>query len=155
MNDNIPNPYYNSSAHILLSQIMLKQQRITITFKLDDYNFFASDIESRNIELFTYQISGQALVALVNYIYHGELQLNDVDPTNPLFEEGDNTSNEVNKQVFKILLDNGYTPHIRPSFIDIPNRLTATFKGAYGAIILHMERDNETSKLLQENNLLS
>lgn len=155
MIEEISNPYDNSAAHNLLKQIMLKQQRITITFKLDEYNFFATDIESRNIEKFSYQISGQALIALVNYIYQGELQLQDVDPTDPLFEDGDNTSNEVNKQVLKILLDNGYTPHIRPSFIDIGNRLTATFKGAYGSIILHMDRDNDTAKWLEENSLLS
>ncbi|MCM1138208.1 MAG: hypothetical protein NC453_06505 [Muribaculum sp.] len=155
MNKEISNPYDNSSAHELLKQIMFKQQRITVTFKLDEYGFFAVDIESRTVEKFSYQISGQALIALVNYIYQGTLELNDVNPLEPLFEDGDNKSNEVNKQVLKILLDNDYLPHIRPAFIDNPGRLTATFKGATGSIILHMNRDEETAQWLAEHNLLS
>lgn len=150
----INNPYPNEEAHKHLKRLMLYQKKITITFKLDEYNFFATEIACREVQKFTYQVDSTAIGMLLDYITTGNFNDSKVNPLNPLFEEGNNKSNEVNKQVFSLLLTYHYVPHIKPRFIDKPGQLTATFKGKYGTMILVMQRNEETDKLMLQHELL-
>ena len=147
------NPYNNLEAHILLQRMMANEERLTVTFAFDEYGYYASEIESRRVEKFKYQLSYDSLVFIIDYLFEKEIPYGGIYPNEPMpVEEGDDP---INEQMLIVLINFGIIPHIRPSFIDEPGKLTATFKGKKGTIILKMDRNQTVKEILSKHNLIS
>ena len=147
-----PTPYDNLKAHDLLLKMMALGQKLTVTFDLDEYGAYVAIIESKQINKFKYQVSDGAIYFIINYIFEEGLGPATPEPLHPLMlEEGDPP---VSFQLFMLMVNNGFTPQIVPSFIDRQGRVTAVFKGINGTIITKFEKTAEVEDFLNENEIV-
>ena len=145
-------PYDNLKAHDLLLKMMALGQKLTVTFDLDEYKAYIAIIESRQINKFNYQVSDGAIYFIINYIFEEGLGPATPEPLNPLMlEEGDPP---VRFQLFMLMVNNGFTPQIVPSFIDRQGRVTAVFKGINGTIITKFEKTAEVEDFLKKKEIV-
>lgn len=148
-NSALLNTYDNQGAHDQIRKMMLRQKWIVVTFKLDEFNAFAAVVESRQDSKFNYQIDSPAVGFLIDYIFEGKINDNNVNPSDIIYGDEGQNDNDVQINILELMLAYGYIPHMSAKFMN-PHIMTATFKGQRGSIILDIQRDEKLEKLMAE-----
>lgn len=145
--------YDNKGAHNQLKSMMARRERLVLNFGIDKFGYYYAMVESKTISKFKYRLNDLGFTCLFNYIQHGECDFSITDPHILTKSKGKDTDKIRIELMSTLIKHNKGEFQFMPSFLDKPDRLTATAKFPYGSILFQIPRTNEIIKILKINQL--
>ena len=148
------NPYENEKALNELVKMMKRQEKITVSFKVDENGYECAEVESkRMLDKFLLQLSLPLYLWLIDYIRIGVIGDPVPSSSENLRKDEYNDSNEMVEDLLADLLrrdiDASYLK-ILPEIIDKPGRLTVLYAYQFGCLVFKVKRSEKIMKLLEE-----
>jgi len=146
------NAYDNTGAHNMLKSMMQRGDELTVRFFTDKWLFPCVWVESKQIKGFKYRLSELALQWISGYIFSGEFEDVEVNPTDIKQEkEGDE---DFQEGILKFLLHEGISLQFTPLFRERSGYISAISSQRKGKIQFSIKRTEEMLDFLRENDVL-
>lgn len=143
--------YDNESAYQELLSRVNNGESIVVSVYTDRDNYPAFGIETKKVVRFKVRVNQSIFNLLIGYLNNGTMEgsavkANEVEP----YEEG----KDFKTDLFKLLIDAGFTPQIAPLFRAVYGYVNAVFNFPNGRMYFHLERTDELLDYLADKKLL-
>lgn len=143
--------YDNESAYRELLSRVNNGESIVVSVYTDKDNYPAFGIETKKVARFKVRVNQSLLSLLVGYLNNGTVnentvRANEVEPN----EEGQDFKTDL----FKLLIDEGFTPQIAPLFRTVYGYVNAVFNFPNGRMYFRLEHTDELMDYLADKKLL-
>lgn len=142
--------YDNESAYRELLSRVNNNENLTISVFIDRNNYPSFGIETKRVSRFKLRVNQNLLSLLISYLNNGiinenEIKANEVEPC----EE----DQDFKVDLFKLLIDAGFTPQIAPLFRTAYGYINAVFNFPNGRMYFRLERTDELMDYLADKKL--
>lgn len=143
--------YDNESAYKELLSRVNNGESIVVSVYTDRDNYPAFSIETKKVARFKVRVNQDLLIQLIGYlnndtVIENAVKANEVEP----YEEG----KDFKTDLFKLLIDTGFTPQISPLFRTVYDYVNAVFNFPNGRMYFHLESTDELKDYLADKKLL-
>lgn len=148
---NISASYDNESAYKELLSRVNNGESLTVSIYTDRDGYSSFGIETKKVTRFKVRVNQAILNQIVNYLNNDKsdasiVKANEVEP----YEK----NQDFKSDMFKLLIDAGFTPQIAPLFRTVYGYVNAVFNFPKGRIYFRLERTDELMDYLTDKNLL-
>ena len=146
--------YNNTEAHNELKAIMNRNERINISFGIDNDGYEIVYAESKTTAWFKYRLNAESFAWIMRYLTSGEIEDFKVKPMELVKSEYVNPDT-FKAEMLKMFVENKlgniqFTPEIR----DRSGKLSAIASFRHGIISFRVERTEDLTEYLRDNGLI-
>lgn len=146
--------YPNTEAHAELKAMMMRGERVNLSFGIDRLGYEVAYPQSKTTDWFSYQLNPENMAWILRYLTNGETEDFNVKPTE-LVKSEYATKNEFIADMFKMFVDNKlgniqFTPQLR----DRSGKISAIASFRHGLVSFRVERTDEMCDYLRERGLI-
>lgn len=143
--------YDNTGAYNMLKTIMERQEKLTVQFFTDKWNYACAWVESKTIKAFKFRLSEDSLAWLIEYLNTGE----SCGEVNPLQVEPEQEGEEdFQVEFLKLHVIEKMPLQFIPLFRTSGEYIHAESKRKYGLIIFKVQRTEELLQFLKQNEVI-
>lgn len=146
--------YPNTEAHAELKAMMMRGERVNLSFGIDRLGYEVAYPQSKTTDWFAYQLNPENMAWVVRYLANGETEDFNVNPSEVVKSEYA-TKNEFIADMLKMFVENKlgniqFTPQLR----DRSGKISAIASFRHGLVSFRMERTDEMCDYLRERGLI-
>lgn len=146
--------YPNTEAHAELKAMMMRGERVNLSFGIDRLGYEVAYPQSKTTDWFSYQLNPENMAWILRYLTNGETEDFNVKPTE-LVKSEYATKNEFIADMLKMFVDNKlgniqFTPQLR----DRSGIISAIASFRHGLVSFRVERTDEMCDYLRERGLI-
>lgn len=146
--------YPNTEAHAELKAMMMRGERVNLSFGIDRLGYEVAYPQSKTTDWFSYQLNPGNMAWILRYLTNGETEDFNVKPTE-LVKSEYATKNEFIADMLKMFVDNKlgniqFTPQLR----DRSGKISAIASFRHGLVSFRVERTDEMCDYLRERGLI-
>lgn len=146
--------YPNTEAHAELKAMMMRGERVNLSFGIDRLGYEVAYPQSKTTDWFSYQLNPENMAWILRYLTNGETEDFNVKPTE-LVKSEYATKNEFIADMLKMFVENElgniqFTPEIR----DRSGKISAIASFRHGLVSFRVERTDEMCDYLRERGLI-
>ncbi|NDV84586.1 hypothetical protein [Bacteroides sp. 51] len=148
--------YENGEAFKVLSSMIVKKDRLTISFFADNEGYSSIGVESSKTAWFKYRIDNNSFNAVIGYLRGKEIDLSKINPnqTEIYQTDADGLEDDFSTYVFKQLIEAGYIPQLVPLFRSVYGYINAVIPMFRGKIIFRLNRTEDLTDYLSDKGLI-
>lgn len=143
------NAYDNQGAYQTLQDMMNRKEVINVKFFADKQGYPCAWIESRSVAGFKYQLKGESIKGLMQYLNNNEVTEFDQDPMK--VEPLSNPQEDFQLNLFKQFVESGRKIQYVPLFRESSGYISANIPLFKGKIFFRVVRTDELLSYLREN----
>lgn len=146
--------YPNTEAHAELKAMMMRGERVNLSFGIDRFGYEIAYPQSKTTDWFGYQLNPENMAWILRYLTNGETEDFNVKPTE-LVKSDYATKNEFVADMLKMFVENKlgniqFTPQLR----DRSGKISAIASFRHGLVSFRVERTDEMCDYLRERGLI-
>lgn len=146
--------YPNTEAHAELKAMMMRGERVNLSFGIDRLGYEVAYPQSKTTDWFSYQLNPENMAWILRYLTNGETEDFNVKPTE-LVKSEYATKKEFIADMLKMFVDNKlgniqFTPQLR----DRSGKISAIASFRHGLVSFRVERTDEMCDYLRERGLI-
>lgn len=146
--------YPNTEAHAELKAMMMRGERVNLSFGIDRFGFEVAYPQSKTTDWFGYQLNPESMAWILRYLTNGEMEDFNVNPTEVVKSEYA-TKNDFLTDILKMFVENKlgniqFTPQLR----DRSGKISAIASFRHGIVSFRVERTDEMCDYLRERGLI-
>ena len=146
--------YPNTEAHAELKAMMMRGERVNLSFGIDRLGYEVAYPQSKTTDWFSYQLNPENMAWILRYLTNGETEDFNVKPTE-LVKSEYATKNEFIADMLKMFVENKlgniqFTPQLR----DRSGKISAIASFRHGLVSFRVERTDEMCDYLRERGLI-
>lgn len=146
--------YPNTEAHAELKAMMMRGERVNLSFGIDRLGYEVAYPQSKTTDWFGYQLNPESMAWILRYLTNGEAEDFNVNPTEVVKSEY-TTKNDFLKDILKMFVENKlgniqFVPEIR----DRSGKISAIASFRHGLVSFRVERTDEMCDYLRERGLI-
>lgn len=146
--------YPNTEAHAELKAMMMRGERVNISFGIDRFGFEVAYPQSKTTDWFGYQLNPESMAWILHYLTNGEMEDFNVNPTEVVKSEYA-TKNDFLTDILKMFIENKlgniqFTPEIR----DRSGKISAIASFRHGIVSFRVERTEQMTEYLRDKGLI-
>lgn len=146
--------YPNTEAHAELKAMMMRGERVNLSFGIDRLGYEVAYPQSKTTDWFGYQLNPENMAWILRYLTNGETEDFNMNPSEVVKSEYA-TKNEFIADMLKMFVENKlgniqFTPHLR----DRSGKISAIASFRHGLVSFRVERTDEMCDYLRERGLI-
>lgn len=146
--------YPNTEAHAELKAMMMRGERVNLSFGIDRLGYEVVYPQSKTTDWFGYQLNPENMAWILRYLTNGETEDFNVNPAEVVKSEYA-TKNEFIADMLKMFVENKlgniqFTPQLR----DRSGKISAIASFRHGLVSFRVERTDEMCDYLRERGLI-
>lgn len=146
--------YPNTEAHAELKAMMMRGERVNLSFGIDRIGYEVAYPQSKTTDWFGYQLNPESMAWILRYLTNGEIEDFNVKP-NDVVKSEYTTKNEFVADMLKMFVENRlgniqFTPQLR----DRSGKISAIVSFRHGLVSFRVERTDEMCDYLRERGLI-
>lgn len=146
--------YPNTETHAELKAMMMRGERVNISFGIDRFGFEVAYPQSKTTDWFGYQLNPESMAWILHYLTNGEMEDFNVNPTEVVKSEYA-TKNDFLTDILKMFIENKlgniqFTPEIR----DRSGKISAIASFRHGIVSFRVERTEQMTEYLRDKGLI-
>lgn len=146
--------YPNTEAHAELKAMMMRGERVNLSFGIDRLGYEVAYPQSKTTDWFGYQLNPESMAWILRYLANGETEDFNVNPSEVVKSEYV-TKNDFVADMLKMFVENKlgniqFTPQLR----DRSGRISAIASFRYGLVSFRVERTDEMTEYLRDKGLI-
>lgn len=146
--------YPNTEAHAELKAMMMRGERVNLSFGIDRLGYEVAYPQSKTTDWFSYQLNPENMAWILRYLTNGEIEDFNVNPAEVVKSEYA-TKNEFIADMLKMFVENKlgniqFTPQLR----DRSGKISAIASFRCGLVSFRVERTDEMCDYFRERGLI-
>lgn len=146
--------YPNIEAHAELKAMMMRGERVNLSFGIDRLGYEVAYPQSKTTDWFGYQLNPENMAWILRYLTNGETEDFNAKPTE-LVKSDYATKNEFVADMLKMFVENKlgniqFVPEIR----DRSGKISAIASFRHGLVSFRVERTEEMTEYLRDKGLI-
>lgn len=146
--------YPNTEAHAELKAMMMRGERVNLSFGIDRLGYEVAYPQSKTTDWFAYQLNPENMAWILRYLTNGETEDFELNPAEVIKSEY-STKNEFVVDMLKMFVENKLgNIQFKPEIRDQIGKISAIASFRHGLVSFRVERTEELTEYLRDKGLI-